>query len=110
MDIDLIYVCVTLTMQLLVRWWASYPPDLLNERLIQPMQAFITKELAAVKKLTSSIMAVIKVLARVEAANQLAGGPLPPECFYNTLIRYGLTHKHTGPVTQLSAWVSCQYL
>ncbi len=39
------------------------------------------------KKLTSSIMAVIKVLARVEAANQLAGGPLPPEAFYNTLIR-----------------------
>jgi hypothetical protein len=40
----------------------------------------------ATKKLTVGVMNAIKVLAKVEEANQLARAKLPPEGFYNALI------------------------
>jgi len=46
----------------------------------------LTKELMATKKLTISVMNAIKMLAKVEEANQLSR-LLPPDAFYNTLIR-----------------------
>ncbi len=116
--------------QLLVKWWAEYPAELLESRVVKPLQRYLTDELYATKKLTirwggrelgcggghrgglaesdyctgeqrgmrwehhldslphlaCSVMNVIKVLAKVEEANQL-GRQLPPEAFYNELIR-----------------------
>jgi hypothetical protein len=71
---------------LLVKWWADYPGDLLERRVVRPLQDYLTSELVVTKKLTVSVMNVIKVLAKVEEANQL-GRQLPPEAFYNELIR-----------------------
>lgn len=73
-------------MQCLVKWWAEYPGPLLQERVVNPLQQYLTDELFVTKKLTVSVMNVIKVLAKVEEANQL-GRQLPPEAFYNELIR-----------------------
>ncbi len=42
----------------------------------------------ATKKLTVSVMNAIKVIAKVEEANQV-GRALPPDAFYNQLIRCG---------------------
>ena len=72
--------------QCLVKWWAEYPGPLLQERVVNPLQQYLTDELFVTKKLTVSVMNVIKVLAKVQAANQL-GRQLPPEAFYNELIR-----------------------
>jgi hypothetical protein len=69
-----------------VKWWAEYPGPLLQERVVVPLQQYLTDELFVTKKLTVSVMNVIKVLAKVEEANQL-GRQLPPEAFYNELIR-----------------------
>lgn len=69
----------------LVKWWAEYPGPLLQERVVMPLQQYLTDELFVTKKLTVSVMNVIKVLAKVEEANQL-GRQLPPEAFYNELI------------------------
>lgn len=46
---------------------------------------FPPQELMATKKLTLSVMNAIKVLAKVEEANQI-GRQLPPDAFYNQLI------------------------
>ena len=73
-------------LQCLVKWWAEYPGPLLQERVVMPLQQYLTDELFVTKKLTVSVMNVIKVLAKVEEANQL-GRQLPPEAFYNELIR-----------------------
>lgn len=73
--------------QILVKWWADCPADLLERRVVKPLQQYLTDELFVTKKLTVSVMNVIKVLAKVEEANQL-GRKLPPEAFYNELIRY----------------------
>lgn len=73
-------------MQLLVKWWAECPADLLEGRVVRPLQRYLTDELYATKKLTVSVMNVIKVLAVVEEGNQL-GRKMPPEAFYNELIR-----------------------
>lgn len=73
-------------MQVLVKWWGEYPAWLLNTRVVIPLQHFLTSELARTKKLTTEVMDTIKVLAKVEEANQL-GRQLPPEAFYNELIR-----------------------
>jgi hypothetical protein len=55
------------------------------------MQAYLTGELAATKRLTAGVMAAIKALALVERANdvmrQKRPSTLPPEAFYNELIR-----------------------
>ena len=75
-------------LQLLVKWWAEYPGELLELRVVRPLHKYLTDELYATKKLTISVMNVIKVLAKVEEANQL-GRQLPPEAFYNELIRWG---------------------
>lgn len=72
--------------QCLVKWWAEYPPELLEQRVVQPLQQYLTEELVVTKKLTVGVMNTIKVLAKVEEANQL-GRQLPPEAFYNQLIR-----------------------
>ena len=73
-------------LQTLVKWWAEYPPELLESRVVKPLQQYLTDELVVTKKLTVSVMNTIKVLAKVEEANQL-GRLLPPEAFYNQLIR-----------------------
>lgn len=73
------------TRQLLVKWWSSYPPDLLLKIVVKPLQSYLTTELMVTKKLTVSVMNAIKVLAKVEEANQI-GRLLPPEAFYNQLI------------------------
>ena len=72
--------------RVLVRWWSGYPPDLLRDRVVAPLQSYLTDELAATKKLTLSVMAVIKVLADVHRASGEAALPLPPDAFYNELI------------------------
>jgi len=69
----------------LVAWWADYPADLLAQRVVAPLQAYLTAELCATKKLTAAVMNAIKVLALVEEANA-AGRALPPDAFYNELI------------------------
>jgi hypothetical protein len=55
------------------------------------VQAYLTGELAATKRLTAGVMAAIKALALVERANdvmrQKRASALPPEAFYNELIR-----------------------
>ena len=73
--------------QTLVSWWSDYPEDLLTQRVLQPLQRYLTTELVVTKKLTVSVMNTIKVLAKIEEANQI-GRKLPPEAFYNELIRY----------------------
>lgn len=70
---------------LLIKWWAEYPRALLEDGVIKPLQNYVTKELMATKKLTVNVMNAIKVLAKVEEANDI-GRKLPPESFYNQLI------------------------
>ena len=70
---------------LLIKWWSEYRPSLLENRVVKPLQRYLTDELFATKKLTVAVMNAIKVLAYVEEANQL-GRCLPPESFYNELI------------------------
>jgi hypothetical protein len=48
-------------LQLLVKWWSDYPAELLEQRVVAPMQAYLTKELMATKKLTIGVMNAIKV-------------------------------------------------
>jgi hypothetical protein len=48
-------------LQLLVKWWSDYPGGLLEQRVVQPIQNYLTKELMATKKLTISVMNAIKV-------------------------------------------------
>lgn len=48
-------------MQLLVKWWAEYPAELLEAAVVRPLQRYLTDELYATKKLTISVMNVIKV-------------------------------------------------
>ena len=73
------------TRHLLIKWWADYPRTLLEDSVIKPLQNYVTKELMATKKLTVNVMNAIKVLAKVEEANDI-GRKLPPESFYNQLI------------------------
>lgn len=73
------------TRHLLVKWWAEYPGELLQERVVAPLQQYLTTELYATKKLTLNVMNVIKVLAKLEEANTL-GRQLPPDAFYNDLV------------------------
>eukprot|EP00803_Ostreobium_quekettii_P007034 evm.model.scf_2582.1 EVM.evm.TU.scf_2582.1 scf_2582:2859-15247(+) len=73
------------TRHLLVKWWAEYPGELLEEAVVKPLQCYVTKELMATKKLTVSVMNAIKVLSKVEESNDI-GRKLPPEAFYNQLI------------------------
>lgn len=74
-----------ISQQLLVRWWSSYPKDILADRVVKPLQSYITIELQATKKLTLAVMNSIKVLAKVEEAS-MVHLLLPPEVFYNQLI------------------------
>lgn len=55
--------CVSLVCcaQLLVKWWSDYPAQLLEQRVVAPMQSYLTKELMATKKLTIGVMNAIKV-------------------------------------------------
>jgi hypothetical protein len=53
--------CCWLLLQLLVKWWSDYPAELLERRVVAPMQAYLTKELMATKKLTIGVMNAIKV-------------------------------------------------
>jgi hypothetical protein len=39
-------------LQLLVKWWAEYPGELLEARVVKPLQKYLTDELYATKKLT----------------------------------------------------------
>ena len=47
--------------QTLVNWWSDYPEDLLTQRVLQPLQKYLTTELVVTKKLTVSVMNTIKV-------------------------------------------------
>lgn len=51
-------LCVS---QLLVKWWSDYPAPLLEQRVVAPIQSYLTKELMATKKLTIGVMNAIKV-------------------------------------------------
>ena len=51
-------------MQTLVNWWSDYPEDLLTQRVLQPLQKYLTTELVVTKKLTVSVMNTIKVCWR----------------------------------------------
>lgn len=46
---------------MLVKWWSDYPAQLLEQRVVAPMQSYLTKELMATKKLTIGVMNAIKV-------------------------------------------------
>ncbi|GIM14106.1 hypothetical protein Vretimale_17132, partial [Volvox reticuliferus] len=88
----------------LVQWWAEYPGPLLEFRVVAPLQAYLTRELGATKRLTTPLMNVIKVLARVaEAASR--SDSLPPEVFYNTLVSEKLDVQD-----HYSAWRQAQEL
>ena len=50
-----------LLMQTLVNWWSDYPEELLTQRVLQPLQRYLTTELVVTKKLTVSVMNTIKV-------------------------------------------------
>ena len=86
--------------QTLVKWWAEYPPELLEARVVKPLQQYLTDELVVTKKLTVSVMNTIKVLAKVEEANQL-GRLLPPDAFYNQLIRCPTSTARDGSISGL---------
>ena len=47
--------------QVLIKWWAEYPPALLEARVVAPLQQYLTSELCVTKKLTVSVMNTIKV-------------------------------------------------
>ena len=47
--------------QLLVKWWSEYPGELLSERVVRPLLAFLTRELMSTKKLNTAVMNAIKV-------------------------------------------------
>ena len=79
--------------QILVKWWSEYPAELLQSRVAAPLQQYLTDQLSTTKKLNVHVMNSIKVLAKVAEANQL-GRQLPPEAFYNELIRC----RPAGPV------------
>ena len=51
----------SISQQLLVRWWSTYPKDILAERVVRPLQSYITVKLQATKKLTLAVMNSIKV-------------------------------------------------
>ncbi|GIL57699.1 hypothetical protein Vafri_12863 [Volvox africanus] len=88
----------------LVHWWAEYPGPLLESRVVAPLQAYLTRELGATKRLTTPLMDVIKVLARVaEAASR--SNSLPPEAFYNALVSEKLDVQD-----HYSAWRQAQEL
>lgn len=53
------------------------------------LQEFLTRELSETKKLTAEVMSTIKALAIVEQSNHV-NRHLPPEAFYNDLIRLKL--------------------
>ena len=36
--------------QTLVNWWSDYPEDLLTQRVLQPLQKYLTTELVVTKK------------------------------------------------------------
>jgi len=44
----------------LIKWWAEYPPALLEARVVAPLQQYLTSELCVTKKLTVSVMNTIK--------------------------------------------------
>jgi hypothetical protein len=67
--------------QLLVKWWSDYPANLLEQRVVAPMQSYLTKELMATKKLTIGVMNAIKV------------GSL---CTHTDTHARTHTHTHTG--------------
>ncbi len=48
----LISLLPILVLQLLVKWWAEYPGELLEARVVKPLQKYLTDELYATKKLT----------------------------------------------------------
>lgn len=50
-----------LRVQTLVSWWSDYPEELLTQRVLQPLQKYLTTELVVTKKLTVSVMNTIKV-------------------------------------------------
>lgn len=90
-----------------MKWWAEYPGPLLQERVVEPLQLYLTDELFATKKLTVSVMNVIKVLARVEEANQI-GRKLPPEAFYNELIRSAAPCLPLCPTSPCAHYICCR--
>jgi hypothetical protein len=64
-------------LQLLVKWWSDYPAPLLEQRVVAPMQSYLTKELMATKKLTIGVMNAIKVRKDVTSSPDCATQPLP---------------------------------
>lgn len=68
--------------QLLVKWWSDYPAQLLEQRVVAPIQSYLTKELMATKKLTIGVMNAIKVSLHVavcQAADCLPTQTLPTQ-------------------------------
>ena len=59
--------------QTLVNWWSDYPEDVLTQRVLQPLQKYLTTELVVIKQLTVSVMYTIKVrwrfVLRVDTVN-----------------------------------------
>ena len=58
----------SISQQLLVRWWSTYPKDILADRVVRPLQSYITVELQATKKLTLAVMNSIKVRPAMQVA------------------------------------------
>lgn len=58
------------TRHLLVKWWAEYPAELLSQRVVAPLQQYLTSELYATKKLTINVMNVIKVIMRAKIVDR----------------------------------------
>mmetsp|Transcript_26937 Transcript_26937/g.75892 ORF Transcript_26937/g.75892 Transcript_26937/m.75892 type:complete len:1891 (+) Transcript_26937:162-5834(+) len=71
--------------RMLHKWWAEYPATILLNRLVQPLQMYLTSELMKLKKLTVNVMNCIKLLDEVFQANMI-GRKLKAEDFHNELI------------------------
>ena len=66
--------------------WAATPCALRASRIVRPLQGFISSELAAARSTTAAVVAAIRVLALLHAANAESGDPMGAEEFYSDFI------------------------
>ena len=66
--------------------WAATPCALRASRIVRPLQGFISSELAAARSTTAAVVAAIRVLSLLHAANAESGDPIGAEEFYNEFI------------------------
>ena len=74
------------TRGLVVTAWTLYPLEIIS-RILYSLQRHISSELLRERRLTPSIMAVIRVMSKVYQANQMrTTDTIPCESFYNSVV------------------------